>query len=61
MIHKKESAGGLRTTTADTKHCTPIITLHTCCKAAIVRLALCGLLPFKVAEWLIHRGGLRDV
>ena len=29
-------------------------------KAAIVNLALWGLLPMAVAEWIIHRGGLRD-
>lgn len=28
-------------------------------KAAIVWLALWGVLPFKAAEWLIRRGGLR--
>lgn len=30
-------------------------------KAAIVRLALWGVLPAAVAEWLIQRGGLRHV
>lgn len=30
-------------------------------KAAIVRLALWGLLPVRLAEWLIQRGGLRHV
>lgn len=29
------------------------------CKAAIVRLALRGWLPVKVAEWMIRVGGLR--
>ena len=29
-------------------------------KAVIVTLALCGLLPVTVADWLVHRGGLRD-
>lgn len=28
-------------------------------KAAIVRLALWGVLPVAVAEWLIHRGVMR--
>lgn len=28
-------------------------------KAAIVRLALWGVLPVKLADWLIHRRGLR--
>lgn len=30
-------------------------------KAVIVRLALWGVLPVKLAEWIIRRGGLRDV
>ena len=30
-------------------------------KVAIVRLALSGVLPVKLAEWLIQRGGLRHV
>lgn len=30
-------------------------------KAAIVWLALWGVLPVSVAEWLIHHGGLRHV
>lgn len=30
-------------------------------RAAIERLALWGLLPVKLAEWLIQRGGLRHV
>lgn len=30
-------------------------------KAAIVRLALWGVLPVKLAEWLIQRGWLRHV
>jgi len=30
-------------------------------KAAIVTLALWGLRPVGVTEWIIHRGGLRDV
>lgn len=29
-------------------------------KAAIVRLALWGVLPVSLAEWLIRIGGLRD-
>ena len=35
--------------------------LATRVKAVIVTLALWGLLPVTVADWLIHRGGLRDV
>ena len=30
-------------------------------RSVIVSLALWGLLPVTVADWLIHRGGLRDV
>ena len=30
-------------------------------KAAIVTLALWGLLPVSLADWLIHLGGQRDV
>lgn len=29
-------------------------------KAAVVRLALWGLLPVKAADWIILRGALRD-
>ncbi len=29
-------------------------------KVAIVTMALWGLLPLGVLEWVIHRGGLRD-
>ncbi|MEJ1388533.1 MAG: hypothetical protein RPU12_11550 [Candidatus Sedimenticola sp. (ex Thyasira tokunagai)] len=34
--------------------------LITCIKAVIVTLALWGLLPVTVADWIIHWGGLRD-
>jgi hypothetical protein len=27
-------------------------------KKSIIKLALCGLLPIKLADWLIQRGGL---
>jgi hypothetical protein len=27
-------------------------------KSLIIKLALCGLLPIKLADWLIQRGGL---
>ena len=29
-------------------------------KAAIVRLAVWGLIPVEIARWLIQRGGLKD-
>jgi hypothetical protein len=39
MTHKKRSAGGCETTTADTNYSTTIIAVCTRCKAAGVRLA----------------------
>lgn len=29
-------------------------------KAWIVRLAICGLIPLLLADWLLEHGGLRD-
>jgi len=28
-------------------------------KQSIIKLALCGFMPIKLADWLIQRGGLR--
>jgi hypothetical protein len=39
MTHKKESAGGFDTTTADTNYAIKIIPFRTRCKAAFIRLA----------------------
>lgn len=39
MTHKKESAGGFDTTTADTKHTSKIIAFCIRCKLAFIRLA----------------------
>ena len=38
MTHKKESAGGFDTTTANTKHTSKIIAFCTRCKLAFIRL-----------------------
>lgn len=35
-------------------------TIRTRIKAAIVALACWGLMPLKLANWIIQRGGLRD-
>lgn len=51
--------GGDRPTpkTSDSRNHTPI---HSSIKAAIVRLAVWGLIPASFATWLIQRGGLKD-
>lgn len=46
---------------AVTKHSGRNLRIRPRIKAAIVRLALWGVLPVIVAEWLIQRGGLRHV
>ena len=43
--------------TSDSRNPTPI---HSGIKAAIVRLAVWGLIPTSFATWLIQRGGLKD-
>jgi hypothetical protein len=43
--------------TSDNHHATPI---HSGIKAAIVRLAVWGLIPASFATWLIQRWGLKD-
>jgi len=43
--------------TSDSHNLTPI---HSGIKAAIVRLALWGVIPARFATWLIQRGGLKD-
>jgi len=57
---KKAARAGTRTasdTAFDSLNHTPI---HSRIKAAIVRLALWGLIPASLATWLIQRGGLKD-
>ena len=57
---KKAARAGTRTasnTAFDSRNPTPI---HSGLKAAIVRLAVWGLIPASFATWLIQRGGLKD-
>lgn len=57
--NNKGRSGGDRPTlkTTDSR----AYSIRTYIKAAIVRLALWGVLPVAVAEWLIQRGRLRHV
>ncbi len=60
MISKTKAAGRANATAAYKRRSgcnhTPVASLL---KGFIVSLALRRLLPFKAAEWLIQRGGLR--
>lgn len=58
---KKKAAPGFGTRAASNISCSRNHSIRPRIKAAIVRLALWGLLPVKLAEWLIQRGGLRHV
>jgi hypothetical protein len=58
-IKKKAARAGTRT--ASSKRSTKNHSTLSRIKAAIVRLALWGVLPVSVAEWIIQRGGLRHV
>ncbi len=44
----------------DTKQVTALKDIKQRIKRLIVRMALWGLLPISLAEWLIHRGGMRN-
>lgn len=57
--NNKGRNGGDRPTpkTSDSHNPTPI---HSGIKAAIVRLAVWGVIPAGLATWLIQRGGLKD-
>lgn len=59
--NKKKAAVGFGTLAASKKLSGRNHNIRPHIKAAIVRLALWGVLPFKLAEWLIQRGGLRHV
>ena len=55
--------GGHRPTpkTTDSRNFTPIhSSIKAAIKAAIVRLAVWGVIPAGFATWLIQRGGLKD-
>ncbi len=47
--------------TTDSRNCTAIdSSIKAAIKAAIVRLAVWGVIPAGFATWLIQRGGLKD-
>lgn len=54
-LNKKNAAEGFGTPEASKHSIRPFI------KAVIVHMALRGILPVKLAEWMIQRGGLRHV
>lgn len=59
--NRKGRAGWHQATPKTFKHTRNFTGLVARIKAAIVTLALWGLLPVSVADWLIHLGGQRDV
>ena len=59
--NKKKAAAGFGTRAASKKQSGRNHSIRPCIKSAIVWLALRGVLPGKLAEWLIQRGGLRHV
>lgn len=59
--NKKKAAAGFGTRAASKNPSGRNHSIRPFIKAAIVRLALWGVLPVKLAEWLIQRGGLRHV
>ncbi len=62
MINNRKGRAGCHQATPKTSKRTLNSTgLAARIKAAIVTLALWGLLPVAVADWLIHRGGQHDV
>lgn len=56
----KGRAGWHQATPKSSKRTSDFTGLTARIKAAIVTLVLWGLLPVAVAEWIIHRGGLRN-
>ncbi len=62
MTKNRKGRAGWYQATPKTSKCTGNSTgLAARIKAAIVTLALWGLLPVSVTDWLIHLGGQRDV
>jgi len=59
--NKKKAVAGFGTRAASKKLSGRNHSIRPRIKAAIVRLALWGLLPVNLAEWLIQLGGLRHV
>lgn len=60
-INRKGRAGCNQATLKTSKRTRNFTGLAARIKAVIVALALWGLLPVAVADWLINLGGLRDV
>ncbi|MEJ1382028.1 MAG: hypothetical protein RPU52_06260 [Candidatus Sedimenticola sp. (ex Thyasira tokunagai)] len=61
MSRKTKGRGGWHQATPKTcKYSSNSTGLVARIKAAIVTLALWGLLPVAVVDWIIHRGGLCD-
>lgn len=60
-INRKGRTGWHQATLKTSKHTCNFNGLAARIKAVIVALALWGLLPVAVADWLINLGGLRDV
>lgn len=59
--NRKGRAGWHQATLSTSKRTCNFTGLAARIKAATVTLALWGLLPMAVADWLINPGGLRDV
>ena len=59
--NRKGRAGCNQATPKTSKHTRNFTGLVARIKAAIVTLALWGLLPVTMADWLINLGGQRDV
>jgi len=59
-INKKGRAGWHQATPKTSENTRNYTGLAACIKATIITLALWGLIPIAVADWIIHRGGLRD-
>ncbi len=60
MRGKTKGRDGGDRATPNTSHTCNSTLIRTRIKAGIVRLALWGLLPIPVADWIIQHGGLRD-
>jgi len=59
--NKKKAAAGCGTRAASNNLASPKYSILPHLNVAIVRLALWGVLPVAVVEWLIQCGGLRHV
>ncbi len=61
MTRNRKGRSGWHHATPNTSKSTyHYIDLIACIKATIITLALWGLIPIAVADWIIHRGGPSD-